>query len=114
MTKGINCCAAIIVLVLAATSARAGPCTHSIARVQAQFDGAIEKQAGADGWKPECPDALRGYQPTPQSLAATEGSYGPGFENALHALARARAADSAADSAGCLRALTDARTVLHH
>ncbi|MCH3002885.1 hypothetical protein K3W91_15395, partial [Listeria monocytogenes] len=67
---------------------------------------------GTDGWKSESLDALRGYQPTPRSLAATEGSHRRGFEQALDALAQARAASDAGDSAGCHRALTNARAAL--
>lgn len=111
MTRSTNCYATITAL-LAATSTQASPCAPSIARVQAQIDAAIERQAGTDGWKSESLDALRGYQPTPRSLAATEGSHRRGFEQALDALAQARAASDAGDSAGCHRALTNARAAL--
>jgi alkylhydroperoxidase family enzyme len=104
--------AAIAVLLLAASPAHAGPCTNTIANVQAQVDAAIENRAGSDRWKRESLKALRGYQPTPRSLAASEGSDGAVFEYALDALDRARAADRAADSATCHREIANARAAL--
>jgi hypothetical protein len=67
--------AAILILLLTNPPVYAGPCDDSIARVQAQADAAIEKRAGAEPWKPESLDATRNYQPTPRSIAATEGKY---------------------------------------
>jgi alkylhydroperoxidase family enzyme len=90
----------------------AGPCTNTIASVQAQVDAAIDNNAGSGGWKPESLNALRGYQPTPHSLAAAEGRDGAILEYALHALDRTRAADRAADSATCHRELANARAAL--
>jgi hypothetical protein len=105
-------CAAIAALLLTASAAHAGPCAHTIASVQPQIDAAIEKRAGSNGWKPESLSALRGYQPTRRSLAATEGGYGHAFEYALDALGRARAADRAGDSAACHRRIANARAAL--
>lgn len=99
-------------LVLAASPAHAGPCTHTIASVQAEVSTAIESRLGSDGWKPESLSATRSYQPTPSSLAATEGLEGARFEFALDALDRARAADRRADSATCHQQLSSARSVL--
>ena len=76
MTTTLKCSFAIFALLCAASPAYAGPCAPSIARVQAKIDAAIEKRAGADGWKHESVDATRNYQPTPWSLAATEGQRG--------------------------------------
>ena len=104
--------AAIAVLLLAASPAHAGPCTKTIAKLQAQVDAAIENRAGSDRWKPESLNALRSYQPTPRSLAASEGRDGAVFEYALDALKRARAADRAADSATCHREIANARAAL--
>jgi hypothetical protein len=112
MTKTMQRCAAIIVLLLATAPAYAGPCTETIASVQAEVDAAIEARAGADGWKKESLSATRNYQPTPRSLAATEGADGARFGRALDALERARSADRAADSAGCHQELSSARDAL--
>jgi hypothetical protein len=77
-----------------------------------QVDAAIENRAGSDGWKPESLNALRGYQPTPRSLAAAEGDNGQALEFALASLGRARAADRAGDSATCHHELVNARAAL--
>jgi hypothetical protein len=112
MTKALRNYAAAAALLLAASAAHAGPCTQTIASVQAQVNAAIENRAGSDGWKPQSLRALRSYQPTPRSLAASEGSRGRVFEHVLDALDRARAADRAADSATCRQELANARAAL--
>jgi hypothetical protein len=94
------------------SSTYAGPCASSIARVQAQLDGVIEKRAGANGWKPESLAATRNYQPTPRSLAATERHHGQDLEVALDSLDRARAADDVGNTAVCRRELAYAKTIL--
>jgi alkylhydroperoxidase family enzyme len=112
MTNTLKYYSAIAALLLAASPAHAGPCSQTIASVQAQVDAAIENRAGSDGWKRESLNALRGYQPTPRSLAAAEGGNGQLFEYALDSLSRARAADGAGDSAACHQELANARAVL--
>jgi hypothetical protein len=105
--------AAIAALLMVASPTHAGPCARTIASVQAQVDATIEKRADSGGWKPESLDALRGYQPTPRSLAAAEGSDEQRFKYALDSLDRARAADRDGDSAACHRELANARAALH-
>jgi len=112
MTKTLRDYATVAALLVTASAAHAGPCTQTIAGVQAQVDAAIESRAGSDGWKPESLHALRSYQPTPRSLAASEGNYGQLFEYALDALERARIADRAADSVTCHQELANARAAL--
>jgi hypothetical protein len=75
-------------------------------------DAAIEKRAGSDRWKPESLAATRNYQPTPRSLAATEGYHGQDLEVALDSLDRARAADRVGNIAVCKQALASARTIV--
>jgi hypothetical protein len=87
-------------------------CAPSIASLQAKVDAVIESRAGKDGWKRESLAATRNYQPTPFSLAATEGSRGRDFEVALDSLDRARAADRAGDIAVCQQALASVRAIL--
>ncbi|WP_035720635.1 hypothetical protein [Bradyrhizobium sp. ARR65] len=103
---------AFIVLLFSASPAFAGPCKAAIDRLQAQVDAAIDRNAGAGPWKPESVDALRGYQPTPGSIAAAEGPPGRGLERALNRLARARAADRHGDPALCRLELDKARRAL--
>jgi hypothetical protein len=112
MTSTAKCRIAICILLCAAAPAHAASCKHSIARVQAQVDTAIEKNAGSHGWAPESLGATRGYQPTPRSLAAVEDRYGPDFTEALDSLDRARAADRIGDMAACNRELARVRAVL--
>lgn len=108
----IRIAAATIILLQAASPARAASCSDSIGRVQAQLDAAIEKNAGAHGWSPESLDALRGHQPTPRSLAQAEGASGVYLRLALDALDRARAANSSSDIATCRRELSEAKRLL--
>jgi hypothetical protein len=112
MTTTVKCSFAILALLCAASPAYAGPCAPSIARVQAKVDAAIEKRAGADGWKRESLDATRNYQPTPHSLAATEGYRGQDLEVALDSLDRARAADNVGNVPVCQAELAAAKAIL--
>jgi len=102
--------AVIAILLLAVSPSHAGPCAQAIARVQSQVDAAIENRAGSKGWRPEGLDALRGYQPTPESLAATEGIVGEQFQVALDSLDRARAADRSGYAEVCYREVENARS----
>lgn len=112
MTKTIRYYAALATLLLAALPAHAGSCARAIASTQAQVDAAIEKRAGSDGWKPESLNALRGYQPTPRSLAAAETVSWEQFKMALDALDRARAADRSGYTDACRREVANTRSVL--
>jgi hypothetical protein len=103
---------AVLALLCLASPTYASPCASSIARVQAQVDAAIEKRASTDGWKPESLDAKRSYQPTPRSLAATEGRRGMTLDEALDSLDRARAADGVGDTAVCRREVASAKAIL--
>ena len=112
MTATAKCQIALLILLCAASPARAGTCADEIDRTQVQLDQAIEKDAGSHGWKPESLNALRNYQPTPRSLAKTEGREGIDFTKALDSLDRARAADHNGDMTTCRRELAHARTIL--
>jgi hypothetical protein len=112
MTTTMKCSLAILALLCATSPTYAGPCAPSIVRVQAMVDAAIEKRAGSDRWKPESLAATRNYQPTPRSLAATEGYHGQDLEVALDSLDRARAADRVGNIAVCKQALASARTIV--
>ncbi len=103
---------AAIILLFAASPAFAGPCASAIDQLQAEVDAAIDSRAGAGPSKPESLGALRGYQPTPRSIAAAEGTAGKRFKLALVLLDRARAADRADDLRRCDIELDKARRAL--
>ena len=103
---------AVITLLCIASPTYAGSCAPSIAGVQAKVDAAIERRAGADKWKHESRDATLNRQPTPFSLAATEGERGSYLQVALESLDRARAADRVGDVAACRREIASARAIL--
>lgn len=102
----------IILLLLLGASAHATSCRDSIDRVQAKVDAAIDRHAADGPWQPESLSALRSHQPTPQSLAAAEGTGSTALTGALEALSRARAADGAGDAERCLAELSTAQSLL--
>lgn len=102
----------LLLLCLPTAPAGATSCQASIGRVQAQVDAAIDRQAGNEPPKPESLNALRGHQPTPQSIAAAEGGASAALMRALDALARARAADSAGDVRRCRAEVLTAQHLL--
>ncbi|RTE93667.1 hypothetical protein [Bradyrhizobium sp. LVM 105] len=112
MTSIAKCSAALFALLCATMPAHAGACADDIAQTQAQLDLAIEKNAGSHGWQPESLGALRSHQPTPRSLAETEGGNGIDFTDALDSLDRARTADRTGDIAACSREVAHARAIL--
>jgi hypothetical protein len=112
VTRFVTPYAIILALLGAASPAYADSCTRSITRVQAKVDAAIEARAGSGPWRPESVGAGLGYQPTPRSLAAAEGSSGRPLEDATSSLQRARAADRSGDIATCNQELANARAIL--
>jgi hypothetical protein len=109
-TRSLGPAAAIFLLTASATFA--GPCQSSIDELQARVDAAIDKQAAADPPKPESLRATRSHQPTPESIAASEGAPGKKFLHVLILLKRARSADHAGDLARCNAELDKARSTL--
>jgi len=99
-------------LLFAAAPVLAGPCTGSIDELQRRVDSAIENQAASSGWKPESLSATRSRQPTPSSIAASEGPAGKKFKHVLALLNRARAADRAGNLNRCNAELDKARGAL--
>ena len=112
MTITMKCKIAILTLLCAASPAYASTCAPVIAGVQAKVDSAIERGASADGWRREGLDAKLGRQPTPFSLAGTEGKRGIDLQVALDSLDRAREADRVGDVAVCRRELATVRSIL--
>jgi hypothetical protein len=103
---------AAAILLFAASNALAGPCKSSIDELQARVDAAINNQAGTGPWKPESLSATRSRQPTPQSIAASEGAVGKKFQHVLALLKLARIADRAGNPARCNAELDKARSTL--
>ena len=97
-----------------ASHAFAGPCVQMIEDTQAAVDRAIADLAGSGPTAPEGDDALLSRDPTPDSMAETEGAIGDGIEpeKALAALDRARKADDAGDLDGCQKYLAEARDAI--
>lgn len=112
MTQTLKRYAAAAALLATIPAAHARSCSEAIASVQSQVDSAIEADAVSGGWKPESVYAQRGYQPTPETLAASEGRRGRRFEDALDRLERARSADRAMDVAKCYQEVERARATL--
>lgn len=112
MTNSIKCGFAVFTLLCVTSPSYADSCGPLIAGVQAKVDAAIERRAGHDRSKHESLDATLSRQPTPFSLAATEGERGADLEVALESLDRARAADRVGDVAVCRRELASARAIL--
>jgi hypothetical protein len=104
----------IVMAILAPASARAGPCSAEIDRMQAAVDARIDATAGSGATARESAAATEHHEPTPGSIARAEQSLGEGLGNdkALAALAQARQADAAGDAASCERALGEARAAL--
>ena len=94
---------------LNAYPAVAGPCETAISELQVRVDAAIERQAAAGPSKPESLRALRNDQPTPDSIAASEGAAGKRFQAVLALLRRARSADRAGNPDRCNAILDKAR-----
>jgi hypothetical protein len=116
MTNSIKFGFAVLALLFVTPPSYADSCKSLIAGVQAKVDAAIERHAGDDRWEHESLNATLSHQPTPSSLAATEGERGANLEVALESLDRARAADRVGDVAVCRRELASARAILrrHH
>jgi hypothetical protein len=110
MTKSLGLAA--IILLIAASPTLAGPCKGAIDEMQARVDAKIDNKAGAGPWKPESLDAKRSHQPTPGSIAATEGAAGRRYRHVLTLLKHARAADRAGNLDRCNAELGKARTAL--
>lgn len=110
MTRTVIVLPLVIACVFDSGAAYAGACSRSIVRLQSQVDAAIEARLSAQPWRPESLSALRGYQPTPHSLAVASAD--PDLQQALGALELARAADRAGDSDGCRLELRRANAML--
>jgi hypothetical protein len=106
----------VAVLAIATVSGHAGPCGQEIDRMQARVDAALAKRAATGPAAPESAGALLHRQPTPDSLAKAEarvGDLSPEAADAIvQGMARARAADAAADAGACERALAEVRRAI--
>ena len=83
MNIKMKCGVAIFAMSCVVSPVAASTCGPLIPGLQAKVDKAIEGRAGSDRWKRESRDAKLDRQPTPFSLAATEGRRGMDFQVAL-------------------------------
>lgn len=111
-TSSIFCTAAAVVILGTSSLAQAGSCSQSAAHLQREVDATIEDWIRSGPWQNESIDALRGRQATPRSIASATTGNAAGFENALDALDRARAAGSKGDDLTCDRELVNVRAEL--
>lgn len=95
-------------------SARADSCAQMVLDTQAAVDRVIADRAAGGPSAPESDQALRGDEPTPESMARVEAEIGDGRapEDALAALARARAADAAGKNDACLKEVAAAKDAI--
>ena len=96
-------------LAVSTPPAYAGPCTQDIAVVQAQLGIILQLQTA-----PQSTGAALHHQPTQKSIAAAEETLRGRYDTkaAAAALARAREADQADNTAACVAALVDAQRAL--
>jgi hypothetical protein len=105
-----GCIAAAAAFVLP-SPASATSCGPYLDRTQIAIDAALVKHANAVPSAPESVFAKLSHQPTPATIARAESEYGgwANGANAIAALKRARAADSAGDAKTCFLELRAAR-----
>ena len=110
----IHYLAILVVVSFANISAYAQSCSLEIGRMQERVDAVIAATAAAGGVAREGTFATMHRQPTPSSVAGAEERLGEGVpaQRALAAIARARAAESAGDTAACGHALKEAQLAL--
>ena len=95
----------------------AGPCSAEIDAMMDRINTVLETSAGAGSTaKEQAVVAGRHVQPTPRSMAGAEAKLGEiapeTIELVKQAMARARAADSAGDSAACKQALAEVQRAI--
>jgi hypothetical protein len=95
----------------------AGSCLPQIDAMQLQIDSKLNARASAGPEAKESAAATESRQPTPKSIAAAEVRLGDISEKMVQAvgeaMARARKADFAGDTAGCEAALAEVRKALN-
>jgi hypothetical protein len=97
-------------LAISTSLASAGPCGQRVDQAWTQVDTRIQARLAAGRSLPQGMIALLHHQPTPSSVSAAENALGQGWgvlEQAVAALARAREADQAGNTAACDRALAE-------
>jgi hypothetical protein len=96
----------------------AGSCLPQIDAMQVQIDAKLEAAAPIGREGKESAAATQSRQPTPKSIAAAEVRLGDISEKTVQAvgeaMARARKADLAGDTAGCEGALAEVRKALNN
>lgn len=96
--------------------ADAASCSNDIDRMQARIDARVEAIAAAGPFVPAGLSAGMGVQPTPFGIATVEERMGEVPQNKVDAvraaMARARAANIAADYRACEKALAEVRHIM--
>ncbi len=100
------------------SAGHAGSCSNDIDRMQARIDARVEAIAAAGPFVPAGVSAGMGVQPTPFGIATVEEKMGEVSGNKVdavrEAMARARAANVAANQKACEKALADVRHIMAH
>ncbi|SDT58202.1 hypothetical protein SAMN05444158_7231 [Bradyrhizobium canariense] len=110
----------VLVLLTAATAFPTGSvtarsaCSADLHRTRIAVNNALAQHAGTEPFAPESTFAKLGHQPTPATIARAEHKFDnwPNGSEAVAALQRARQANKAGDSQGCLDALREARMAI--
>ena len=96
----------------------ASSCSSQIDAMQVQIDARLNARAAAGPAAKETTSATKHEQPTPKSIAAAEVRLNDISEKAVEAvgqaMARARKADVAGDTASCKGALADVQKALNN
>jgi len=95
----------VIVALIGAGAAHAGPCTTEIAQLQRQIRASAAGQAGGPTARQTVGAQLH-HQPTPSAVESAEGR---ASADAAAAIDRARRADAAGDAEACHKAVDQAR-----
>jgi hypothetical protein len=101
---------------LGVTEIYAGPCAADLDKMQARIDSTLEAKAASGPFAKEGGFAGMSDQPTPRSMAAAEEKLGELSTQTVdaisHAMAEARAADSAGDKDACRSGLAQVQRLI--
>jgi hypothetical protein len=89
-------------------------CSAELRRTSKAVDRALDQYASTAPFAPESKFATLNHQPTPSTIARAERRFDnwPNGSEAVAAVQRARKANKAGDTQGCLNALREARMAI--
>src|SRR5215212_4044146 len=104
----------MVMVALAPSSVRAGPCTAEIDHLQSDINARIDTTDSIGRMTHRSVASMWHHPPTPGSIVQVEMTLGgePSYEQALAALIQAREADQVDDATSCKRALGAAFSAL--